>query len=375
VAKRRSKGEGSLYFYEKASSWVAQITLPNGQRKSKSSKTQKEAREWLISQRNKASEGVYIADDRLQLGDFLDRYIEDVAAHSLRPRSLTRNAQIVRTHINPELGNIKLNALRPDQVQRLYTKKLNEGLSARTVQYIHAVLHKALNQALKWGLVNRNVTDLVEKPRPKRKEFKTWSADEVKQFLDAVSGHRWYPIYMLALYTGLRQGELLGIHRKDVDLDKGILHVRHQVTAIRGQGLTITEPKTEKARRPVTIPVSALEVIGVPFGADRGQARANIHHGDRQSNLSQESVAPLQGHRPRNRPARYPFPRSATYARHFIVGSRCSSQGGSRATGSFSDLADAGHILACHPFIADRSGRSIRGNSCLTIFAYFLRIE
>ena len=134
-------------------------------------------------------------------------------------------------------------------------------MSKRTVQYIHAVLHKALNQALKWGLVIRNVIDLVEKPRPKKKTFKTWSADEVNQFLSAVSDHRWYPIYTLAIYTGMRQGEILGLHREDINLEKGVINVRHQVSAIRGQGLVITEPKSEKARRPITLPSSALDIL------------------------------------------------------------------------------------------------------------------
>ena len=261
MAKRRAKGEGSIYFNENVNLWVAQITLPNGQRKSKSSKAQKQVRNWLIKQRNQLREGLYVTDDHIKLGDFLDRYMEDVAKNSLRPRTYNRNIGIVRNHIKPELGNIKLNALRPDQVQSFYAEKLSEGLSKRTVQYIHAVLHKALNQALKWELVTRNVTDLVEKPRPKRKTFTTWSADEVNHFLEAVSTHRWYPIYVLAIYTGMRQGEILGLHREDINLERGAINVRHQVSAIRGQGLVITEPKSEKARRLITLPPSALQLL------------------------------------------------------------------------------------------------------------------
>jgi integrase len=122
-------------------------------------------------------------------------------------------------------------------------------------------LHKALNQALKWGLVVRNVTDLVEKPRPKRKEFTTWSADEVNRFLEAIADHRWYPIYTMAIYTDMRQGEILGLHREDINLENGVVNVRHQVSAIRGQGLVITELKSAKSRRPITLPQSALEAL------------------------------------------------------------------------------------------------------------------
>ena len=105
------------------------------------------------------------------------------------------------------------------------------------------------------------MSDLIDKPKMERKTFKTWSVDNVNRFLDAVTDHRWYPIYVLAIHTGLRQGELLGIHREDIDLDKGVINVRHQISSIRGQGLMVTEPKTGKARRPVVVPSSAMDVL------------------------------------------------------------------------------------------------------------------
>ncbi len=261
MSRRRTKGEGTIYFNDKIGCWVAQITFPNGQRRSKSSKTQRVVRDWLQHQQHDLRKGLFVSADQMKLGDFLDRFMEDVAKHSLRPRTFQRNANIIQNHIRPSLGNIKLQTLRPDQVQSFYTQKLDEGLSKRTVQYIHAVLHRALGQALKWGLVTRNVTDLVEKPRPGKRTFTTWSAAEVKQFLEAVSDHRWHPIYALAIYTGMRQGEILGLHRDDIDLVRGIIHVRHQVSAIVGQGLTITQPKSDKAHRPITVPPSALEIL------------------------------------------------------------------------------------------------------------------
>jgi integrase len=261
VAARRTKGEGSIYFSSNINRWVAQITLPNGKRISKSSKIQKDVREWLIDQRKQLKDGLYITDEHLKLGVFLDRYLQDVAFYHLRPRTYERYTGIINNHIKPEIGNIKLSALRPHHIQALYSKKLNSGLSINTVRYIHAVLHKALFQALKWGLVARNVSDLVDKPKTERKIFKTWSPYDVKLFLEAVEQHRWYPIYILAIYTGLRQGELLGIHREDVDLEKGTINVCRQISVIRGKGLMIADLKTEKSRRLVTLPASALRVL------------------------------------------------------------------------------------------------------------------
>jgi integrase len=83
----------------------------------------------------------------------------------------------------------------------------------------------------------------------------------VKQFLKAVENHRWYPIYVLAIYTGMRKGEILGTHRNDVDLARGVVNVRHQITQVQGVGSVISEPKTERSRRQITLPVFAVTVL------------------------------------------------------------------------------------------------------------------
>ena len=261
MSARRSKGEGTLYFREDRQRWVAQITLPNGLRRSKTSETQKEARDWLIKQRNLANEGLFVADNQIKLRDFLEQYLSNVAIHKLRPRTYERNVSIIRNHINPGIGNIKLNALRADQIQQFYAQKLAEGATKSTVKYIHVILHKCLKQAFKWGLVSRNVAELVEVPKPAKKTFHTWTTHEVAEFLAAVKDHRWYLVYVIAIYCGLRQGEILGIRRRDIDLERGIIHVRRQVTYITGKGLVLTEPKTEKAKRPVTVPATTLALL------------------------------------------------------------------------------------------------------------------
>jgi integrase len=126
---------------------------------------------------------------------------------------------------------------------------------------MHSVLHKALGQALKWGIVVRNVCDLVEAPHPKRKAPATLTPDQVKKFLETVKDHRWYPIYVLSLYCGFREGEVLGIYFEDLDLLHDVIHVRHAVQYLVGKGLVITEPKTDSAKRTVTIPGFAHDVL------------------------------------------------------------------------------------------------------------------
>jgi integrase len=110
-----------------------------------------------------------------------------------------------------------------------------------------------LVQALKWGLVIRNVADLVDAPSVKRKAPVTFTPGQVKIFLESVRGNRFYPIYVLA-FAGLREGELLGLHVEDVDMENHIINVRHAVQYLIGKGLVITEPKTDSSKRAVKLP-------------------------------------------------------------------------------------------------------------------------
>lgn len=258
MGKRRTKGEGTIFFDNSNKRWMAQISLPSGKRRSKSGKTQKEVRDWLIKQRNQIKEGVYVENENITVAEFFDRYMKDVAAHKLRPTTIQAHSSIIRLHIKPEIGHIKLVKLRPDHVQNLYSRKLESGLSRRMVQYIHSVIHVVLKQAFRWGMVPRNVSDLVTAPTPRRKTFETYSPEQIKAYLTAVEGHRWENIYILASATGMRESELLGLRWQDVDLEKGMIQVRQIVVYIVGQGLQFSQPKSEKSIRPITLPEYAV---------------------------------------------------------------------------------------------------------------------
>lgn len=260
MTRRRSRGEGSIY-QNKAGLWVGQLRLPDGKKRVKYAKDQKTVRDWLIEERKKITDGMYVEDVKLSFGDYITRYLDEVVRHNVRPKTYEAYESLVRVHIKPELGAIKLNLLRPDHIQKFYSKKLESGLSKRTVQFMHSIIHKALDQALKWNLVVRNVSTLTDPPSPKRKSPVTWDAEQAKCFLEAVKYHRWYPIYLLAIYCGLREGEILGLHHEDIDLLHKTIYVRHAVQSLKGSGLVITEPKTQSAKRAVTIPGNAVSVL------------------------------------------------------------------------------------------------------------------
>lgn len=254
---RRSRGEGSIYRREDGL-WVGQIYF-NGKKKVKYSKLQKEVREWLHDQKEAINKNTFIDSKDMTLSAYMERFMQ-TQENSLRPKTIESYQYLIKKHINPELGAIKLTKLRPDVIQNFYALKVNSGLSKRTVQYIHAVLHKGLEQAMKWGLVVRNVCDLVDPPSPEKKTMTTWTVEESKRFLKQVKNSRFYPMYTLA-YIGLRVGEILGLAVDDFNREAKTITVRQQVLYIKGQGLVISEPKTEASKRTIKLPDFVYEAL------------------------------------------------------------------------------------------------------------------
>src|SRR5690242_7811073 len=132
-------------------------------------------------------------------------------------------------HVVPTLGNVKSQKLSPQQLQKLYKIKLDEGYAPQTVKHIHRVLHRALNCALRWGLVGRNVCDAVDPPRVPRKEMTVFNVEQALQFLAAAKNDPLEALYVLALTSGLRSGEILGLQWSDFSLTEGKLQVRRTI--------------------------------------------------------------------------------------------------------------------------------------------------
>jgi integrase len=265
VPKRRAGGEGTIY-QRPNGQWCAQVRLPDGTRKSRYNKSQAVVRRWLQEQRQAVQTQSWVSDDTLLLGDFLERYLVDVAGPSVRPRTLESYSWLIHTHLKAVLGDIRLSRLTPARVQAFYAERQAAGLSPTTVLHIHNLLHKVLEQAVRWGLVPRNVTDLVDAPRGQRVMPTVWSADQAKSFMKEAAAHRLYALYALALYTGMRQGELLGLQYEDIDWQAGIINVQHSLQTLSGKPQALGTPKTEKSRRRVTLPAAARAALEVHVG-------------------------------------------------------------------------------------------------------------
>ena len=178
----------------------------------------------LEEERHKLYQGVPIPGERWKVGDFLDIRLENIKA-SVRPSTWERYHDFVRLHIKPEVGTIQLSQLSPSHIQALYTKASQKGLAARTVHHLKTVLHTALADAITKKLLVYNPTEGTRPPKIEPKEMKTFSQDEVNRFFEAIKGDRLEALYVLAIWTGMRQGELLALRWNAVDLDARELSV------------------------------------------------------------------------------------------------------------------------------------------------------
>lgn len=227
--------------------------------------TKREAEKELARLVAEASSGSGVEPSRLTVSAFLSRWLRDWVADQVSPRTGERYAQIVRLYVEPQLGALLLQKLRPADLAALYGQLLREGgqsgrsLSARSIGHVHRVLHRALGHAVQWGLAVRNVAASVDRPRVVQEEVVILAPDQVRQVLDALDGEL-AEVAGFALATGMRRGELLALRWRDVDLDRALVRVERAVEQTRS-GIRYKAPKTRHGRRTITLPASAVREL------------------------------------------------------------------------------------------------------------------
>jgi integrase len=260
---RRGHGEGAV-FKRKDGRWVAAIDQgwSNGRRQRKLyyARSQKEAYEKLFAARRNVDDGLPLPPERLTLGQFLNDWLRDVASGK-RDSTRIRYEQLLRLHVVPALGSRPIGRVNPKELSTLYAAKRRAGLSPASIERVHSALHRALADAVRWGLMPRNICDLVKPARAPKYEARTFNKDEALRFLDAVSRDPLRPLYVLALTTGMREGELLALKWQDLDLDARRLEVRRSIRRISGAGFVEFEPKSARGRRLVVLSSVAVEAL------------------------------------------------------------------------------------------------------------------
>lgn len=260
----RGHNEGSIYLRQDGR-WAATVNLgyEGGRRVRKSfyAKTRRDVQEKLTKALREIQLGHAVrSDDRETMAAYLVRWLDTSARQRVRPRTLHGYRQIVDNHLVPAIGRIPLAKLAPADLQAMLNARSAAGASPQTVRNIHAVLRRALNQAVRWQLVTRNVASMVDLPRAERHEVAALSPAGARAVLDAVRGDRLEGLVTLTLLTGMRQGEALGLRWQDVDLEAGTLSVRHALQRLDGKA-QLVEPKTTRSRR--NLPLSPALVAAL----------------------------------------------------------------------------------------------------------------
>jgi integrase len=197
-----------------------------------------------------------IDSENMTVGGYLDRWLTAIR-DTIRVGTWKQYEMIVRLHIKPSLGSVRLEKLNALQVQSFYRERLDAGLSPRRVQYVHVTVRKALKDAVRWRLVPYNVADAVTPPRPTKPEITPLTAEQVKMLLAAARGRKLEALYIVAVTTGMRIGEMFGLKWSDVDLEAGVLRVRRTAAA---DG-TVNAPKTSSSKRTVRLSGLAIRAL------------------------------------------------------------------------------------------------------------------
>jgi integrase len=225
----------------------------------------KDVEKKLAEARGDAARGIVFDAKGETVGTFLTQWLENVVKPNKTHRTYATHRQQVLSHIVPAIGRVKLEALRKAHVDRLYADLLRGGLSPSSVRRVHAVLHAALEEAVRGDLIPRNPATHANKPKVRQEEMEPLDAEQARIFLDAARDDRFEALYVLCLMAGLRQGGALGLKWSDIDLDAGTLRVNRQLQRVRRDGeksgtLVFSEPKNA-SRRTVGLPQRAVEAL------------------------------------------------------------------------------------------------------------------
>jgi integrase len=196
----------------------------------------------------------------MSVNEYFDRWLRDAARPRVTRRTADGYAGLLERYLRDPLGHKRLDKLQPLDIQKVYGEMQARGLSARIVRHTHSALHNALKQAVKWGLLSRNPSDLVELPKVPHKERRVLSPDEAADFLKATSVMPHGLVFEFALLTGMRPEEYLALQWADVDFQRSTARVMRALVRHDG-GWSFEEPKTARSRRTVHLPAPLLEKL------------------------------------------------------------------------------------------------------------------
>lgn len=223
-------------------------------------KTKKDAEKAMAKTIHELDQGTYVEPKKITLAEYLPEWLDNHGKHNLKPTTYATYSCFIKNHIIPSLGSLTLNQLQPLHLQKFYTKKLENGrtdgkggLSPQSVRYLHAILRKALDHAVKWQIINRNVAKFVDPPPITKIEITTLTSEQVADFLYHAKNDRYYIAFLLAVTTGLRRGEILALRWQDIDFQSKVASIRRSLVLVDNKTV-FQDPKTYGSQRSISLP-------------------------------------------------------------------------------------------------------------------------
>lgn len=259
MVKRRGNHEGSIYRRPNGK-WQALVSF-QGKRIAKTFYTKEESQRWIREMSRKRDKGVSYTWVQFSVEEYFADWLIGLQT-TLRPNTFHQYQANIQRHILPELGRYRLVDVKHFHLEQFYVAKLENGVGARTIQLSHSILHSAFKKAKHLGLILDNPAALASRPKYERPAIKILSDDQVTQLLIAVEGHRIRPIVYLAVTSGMRQGELLGLRWGDMNWSQNTLRIQRQLQRIKGNGgLIFTNTKTKKSERTINLGNSIVDML------------------------------------------------------------------------------------------------------------------
>lgn len=260
--KINAKNNGSVRQRDNGT-WEARCVI-NGKRVSFYGAKQSDAVKAMRAAQKAADDGTYFEPTRLTVREWLEKWLDEYVALSAKPLTLAAYRSSSNTHIIPALGKIPLKSLNPTQIQEFYNNLTREkGLSAKTVKNVHGILHEALDQAVKLRYIGLNASDACTLPRVEKKELQPLTEDEIAVFLREIAeGEPLKNLFTVALFTGMREGEVCGLSWDSVDFINGTITVKQQLCREKKKDsqLYIGSPKNDKSRT-LTVAPFIMEIL------------------------------------------------------------------------------------------------------------------
>lgn len=238
-------------------------------------KTKQEVQKAMLELEQSLTLGTYIQPNKILYKEYLlERFLEDKMT-KVKKQTLNTYRWIVEKHIIPAIGDVELTKLNPMIIQGLYNKLTKEqALSDENIQKVHTLINDSLKKAERWGLIARNPAALVDRPKAVKKEITVWNVEEVRQFLKyAKKSGRYYIAFLLAITTGMRQGEILGLRWKDVDFENGCVRITQTLSSDGKELLPYT--KTKSGSRTIDLTEETVTALKKHWLFIRGEREKN----------------------------------------------------------------------------------------------------